>query len=446
MTKLFRSLVAICWLVPFYVHAADGIAAANVKNAASTQAVPPAANQSALAADVLRAIAETPEYQKLRALYEERRNQGGDAWEKSVYGRRMASTLEALRTEAMSATTIDPDKPSGPRLVNFTQVDGQVQKFSNLVPAQVEADEAYRTGAAADLSRSIIKGLANQGLLFFPPLPPAAQEALDRGITAGKRGDYSLALQHISQANSLAVASGSFSREIYFNLGIAESKLPGRELRAVAWFGAYLTVDPYAPAPNQPAVLERMKLLHVKDKTNTGLWIKAAQEAAGKLPSEAQGAARRQVVSLWLKNGDISGAQRVAALLSKASVERSAAYGEIREAQLKVGDISGAEKTAALVQDKSLLTVARLDSAPAEAGTQRKTGSALADWLFLGNQRGLGRTIYTDLPGHLKLLDRDMFAVDDPIGYQFSSIHSIADIKIAANNHIGEMLSALAKD
>lgn len=445
MTKLVRSLIAVGWLVSFYVHAADGNAAAHPESAASTQAVSPAANHHALAAEVLRAVAETPEYQKLRALYEERRSHGGDSWANSVYGRRMASTLETLRSEALSANTVDPGNPTGPRVVNFKRVDGQVQKFSSLVPSQVESDESYRKSAAADLSRSIVKGLADKGLLLFPPLPPAAQEALHRGIAAGKKRDYHQAIQILRQAHTLA--PGGFSQEIYFNLGIAESKLPGRELRAVAWLGAYLTIDPYAPAPKQAAVLERMKLLHAKDKSNIVPWLKAAQDAVWNLPSKDQGAALRQVVSLWLKNGDVPGAQRAAALFPKSAAERSAAYGEIREAQLKAGDISGAQKTAALIQDKSLSAVSRQDPARAQSATQRKKGRELVDWLLLlANQPGLDQVFYTDLPGYPKIADRAMLVVDDPIRYQFDIFRGVGDAKVGFNNYVGEMMAVLAAD
>jgi hypothetical protein len=66
------------------------------------------------------------------------------------------------------------------------------------------------------------------------PLPPAAQEALDKGIIAAKVPDYLLAIRFFEDARKLAPDAPI----IYLNLGLAESRIPGRELRAIAWFGA----------------------------------------------------------------------------------------------------------------------------------------------------------------------------------------------------------------
>ena len=82
-------------------------------------------------------------------------------------------------------------------------------------------------------------------------LPPAAQEALNKGIIAAKVPDYPLAIRYFEEARKLAPAAPV----IFMNLGIAESKMPGRELRAIAWFGAYLAAVP--DAPNAAAVKDR---------------------------------------------------------------------------------------------------------------------------------------------------------------------------------------------
>src|SRR6266699_1493919 len=66
------------------------------------------------------------------------------------------------------------------------------------------------------------------------PLPAAAQEALNKGIIAAKVPDYLLAIRYFEEARKLAPQAPV----IFMNLGLAESKIPGRELRAIAWFGA----------------------------------------------------------------------------------------------------------------------------------------------------------------------------------------------------------------
>ena len=64
-------------------------------------------------------------------------------------------------------------------------------------------------------------------------LSPAAQEAINNGIIATKVPDYLLAIKYFEEARKAAPQSP----EVFFNLGLAESKIPGRELRAICWFG-----------------------------------------------------------------------------------------------------------------------------------------------------------------------------------------------------------------
>src|SRR5438034_5695252 len=74
-----------------------------------------------------------------------------------------------------------------------------------------------------------------------PPkaLPPEAQEAISKGVIAAKQQDYLLAIRYFEEARKAAPAA----TEIFYDLGLAESKIPGRELRAMAWFGAYLAAN-----------------------------------------------------------------------------------------------------------------------------------------------------------------------------------------------------------
>lgn len=55
-------------------------------------------------------------------------------------------------------------------------------------------------------------------------LPPAAQEAINKGIVAARIPDYSLAVTYFQEARKTAPQSA----EIFFNLGLAESNIPGR--------------------------------------------------------------------------------------------------------------------------------------------------------------------------------------------------------------------------
>jgi hypothetical protein len=71
------------------------------------------------------------------------------------------------------------------------------------------------------------------------PLPPAAQVAFDKGITAAKEGGYVLAIRYLQEARKLAPQAP----QIFRSLGAVEAKIPGRELRAIAWYSAYLAAS-----------------------------------------------------------------------------------------------------------------------------------------------------------------------------------------------------------
>jgi hypothetical protein len=194
------------------------------------------------------------------------------------------------------------------------------------------------------------------------PLLPAAQEALNKGIIAAKVPDYPLAIRFFEDARKLAPAAPV----IFMNLGIAESKMPGRELRTIAWFGAYLAASP--DAPNAAAVKEQIAVLEVKNQSNVSRLIKTVQDAAIQLSGYKKRDGLWAVGELWTKTGDIAAAVKTADL--NEDQDRSYARYAISKAQAEDGDIAGAQKTAELVRDAVHVVDAR--SAIAEA--QQKSG------------------------------------------------------------------------
>jgi len=94
------------------------------------------------------------------------------------------------------------------------------------------------------------------------PLPLEAQAAMRKGILAAKEQEWLIAIQSFEDARRTAPEAP----EVLYNLGLAESKISGRELRAIAWFGAYLTAAP--DAPNSAAVNEFIAALLLKSHGN----------------------------------------------------------------------------------------------------------------------------------------------------------------------------------
>lgn len=98
----------------------------------------------------------------------------------------------------------------------------------------------------------------------YRAMPPAYQEAFDRGMAATRQHDWLAAISYFDQAYRV---EGSTPPELYFNLGLAESMVPGRELRAMGWFYYYLHLSP--DATNAASV--RTELATLKTRTEATL-------------------------------------------------------------------------------------------------------------------------------------------------------------------------------
>jgi tetratricopeptide (TPR) repeat protein len=195
--------------------------------------------------------------------------------------------------------------------------------------------------------------LAASALAATPaPLQPAAQEALNKGIIAAKVPDYLLAIRYFEEARKLAPQAPV----IYLNLGLAESKIPGRELRAMAWFGAYLAA--YPDAPNAAAVKEQIAVLDVKSQSNISRFLKTLQDtASANYDKDLIGGDQMfyfsKIAVLWVKAGDVSAALRTADLYSPINKSNKRdAWMNIARTQAEAGDSRGALKTADLIQDQ----------------------------------------------------------------------------------------------
>ena len=150
-------------------------------------------------------------------------------------------------------------------------------------------------------------------------LSPEAQESVNKGILAANGQDYPLALRYFQNARKIA----GDAPEVLFNLGLAESKIPGQELRAICWFGAYLAAAP--GATNVAAVKQEIDALDVKSQGTISRLVNSAQTAASKLPpGDARNQALSRVVVLWLISGDSAQALTVAGNLDSTWKQKTA--------------------------------------------------------------------------------------------------------------------------
>jgi len=192
--------------------------------------------------------------------------------------------------------------------------------------------------------------------------------AMKNGYEAAQQQDYLSAIRYFEEAHVIAPKAA----EIYYNLGLAESKLPGRELRAIAWFGAYLTAMPDAPVPKEAAVKEQMGILLARNKSNLSRFLQLVEAAASQIFStlgDEQGEELSyrgdiqlrdkksknmiDAARLWAESGDSDAALKTAGNFRREEYYRNA-LDDIAEAQAATGNISGAQLTAEILREPNL--------------------------------------------------------------------------------------------
>ena len=95
-------------------------------------------------------------------------------------------------------------------------------------------------------------------------LLPQAKEPYRKGMLAAQQQDYRLALRYLLAAEQ----ADPEAPELYFYLGLASSKLPGYELRSLAWFQLYLLKVPEAPKAG--AIRDQVGALEVSFESRLG--------------------------------------------------------------------------------------------------------------------------------------------------------------------------------
>jgi tetratricopeptide (TPR) repeat protein len=147
-------------------------------------------------------------------------------------------------------------------------------------------------------------------------LSQEAREPFNKGMIAVEQNEWLVAIRYFERAQKI----GTYAPIVLFNLGLAESKIPNRELRALAWLHAYLVVAPNSS--NAEAVREEIASLDVKAEATLLKLIRQSKQLAGQLDNV---------------------------------FVRSDAYLRVALELAKIGDNSGAEQTAKLSRDPSEL-------------------------------------------------------------------------------------------
>lgn len=105
----------------------------------------------------------------------------------------------------------------------------------------------------------LVAGLALGGSVAAqaPDAASPGQDAFSQGLAAAAAQQYPLALEYFTAAQK---AEPNRS-DVWFNLGLASSKIPGHEFRALGFLQAYLLEVPNSP--KRPAIEQLMKQLGI---------------------------------------------------------------------------------------------------------------------------------------------------------------------------------------
>ncbi len=172
-------------------------------------------------------------------------------------------------------------------------------------------------------------------------LSPEARESFDKGLVAVNQQEWQIAIRYFLKAQEKA----PYAPEVLFNLGLAESKVAGRELRSIAWFRAYL--EKTQNATNADAVRKEIVGLEIRVEATIGKLIEQAMQLVEQ--EEVLGYRCSHYVNIAValaRAGDIPGARRTAALAKHPNRSfENEALSKIAVIQYHCGDGSGAEKT-----------------------------------------------------------------------------------------------------
>ncbi len=355
------------------------------------------APKGSFAAAVLGKFEQTDGYEGLKALYDAQLAADGAAGRPSLRAKKLFARLQRLRGIAASASNIDPERTDGIRVINFVFTRGRIER-PGIVAHYADEPGERQDDAAAVIARFIDRYAQEEGLVPFdlpPEVQPQVDAALARGFEAARKKDFVGAVAEFGKARTLAPKSP----EVFYNLGLAESKIPGRELRAVCWLGAYLDFDPNVDnAPAVRSLIDAIKSVGVKR------FLRATQDIVMTIPDTSErNIGLQAVVDLWATLGDYPAAYAANAL-SSDSYQANRGITAVADDQVRRGNIEDALRTASTIKDAAA------------------RGGVLLDVAEMKQKRG-------DMDGALKVVD----GIESPY-YKATAYAHLADFMSRTRN------------
>jgi tetratricopeptide (TPR) repeat protein len=191
-----------------------------------------------MAVVVLAHLERVKDYQELSALYA-KRSTADVNWLRGDEGQAIDAQLKSWRKDA-AAVSIIHGKIG--RELQYS-IGGMVVTDAGIAVADLEKSSAYRETIAEAIAQNIMTSPLDAKVMAALAAfrnEPAAHEAVSKGLQAAHEQNWQLAIDDFQTARKLTPDAP----ELLGYLGLAESKIPGRELRAIAWFGTYLAAKP----------------------------------------------------------------------------------------------------------------------------------------------------------------------------------------------------------
>lgn len=204
-------------------------------------------------------------------------------------------------------------------------------------------------------------------------LPVDAKAPFDKGVASANQNDWTSAAKSFEEARKAA----PYSSDVLHHLAEAESRIPGRELRAIAWFKAYLAAAPNgdkaASARDQvnklkaslDAMLHKLvgqaKQMAVENNRGLGEVINA-QAQIGDIPAALETVRAIKVEEPGLKDLELSRGYRDIAVIQAGALGDQLSFTD-----LEARDPEGAISTAKLITHPDYLCEAQLAIAKAQA-------------------------------------------------------------------------------
>jgi len=312
--------------------------------------------------------------------------------------------------------------------------------------------------------------------MAYAAFPPEIDPIMKLGIEAAQKKDYLQAINFFEEAQKISPNTA----DVYYNLGLAESQIPGRELRAMAWFGAYLVANPNAS--NKDAIKEQIASLDekslntiaalmkfwmeanekrdqtqdAKDDTlwrSANLWTSAgdlvhAKEALAKM-SQPLDRVLNPIAFLQIKNGDYAGARETNKLIQTEKWQLAIDF-EIAIAQRVAGDIAGSDKTIeeAHSSDPDFRKNIQSNVDYQLERINRAQASTLADWLTLFNPKEpftVETLLFKDVDTYIKTLLKPVYYdnqrhEEDEAGVFIQNLEESIGTVTNMRDHIKEMI------